>query len=90
MGMVATGNGRPQVCALNLVRTVRGEVPYARAKGIDRALIDLPSTDRWRVRPDAQWVVESYEPRVVVDDVTLDVLTDGMDGDSSVTLSISD
>lgn len=90
MGMLATGNGRPQVCALNLVRTVRGEVPYARAKGIDRALIDLPSTERWRVRSDAQWVVENYEPRVVVDDVTLDVLTDGMDGDSSVTLSISD
>ena len=38
--MKATGNGRPQTCVQNLLKTIRGEVPYERLKGIDRTLID--------------------------------------------------
>lgn len=67
--MLASGNSAPQVCVLNLLRTVRGEVPYARTKGIDRALVDAPATEAWRVEADADWVVSSYEPRASVDDV---------------------
>lgn len=61
--MLAHGNAAPPVCVLNLLRTFRGEVPYVRTKGIDRALIDVPSTESWRLAADAEWVVRSYEPR---------------------------
>ena len=85
--MLAHGNSLPQVCVLNLVRTFRGEVPYVRTKGIDRALIDIPSTDAWRLRADAEWVVRNYEPRVSLDDVAS--IMDGLPGDLSTTLTIS-
>ena len=38
--MKASGNGTPQTCVQNLLKTTRGEVPYERIKGIDRSLID--------------------------------------------------
>ena len=41
--MKASGNGTPQTCVQNLLKTTRGEVPYERIKGIDRTLIDKPS-----------------------------------------------
>lgn len=41
--MRAQGNGLPQVCAANLLRTVRGEVAYDRLRGRDGALIDQPN-----------------------------------------------
>lgn len=85
--MLAHGNSAPQVCVLNLVRTFRGEVPYVRTKGIDRSLIDIPSTDAWRLRADAEWVVRNYEPRVSLDDVAS--IMDGLPGDLSTTLTIS-
>lgn len=69
--MLASGNSSPQVCALNLLRTFRGEVPYVRTKGIDRALIDIPATESWRVDADAEWVIDSYEPRVTLDEVRM-------------------
>ena len=37
--MKASGNGTPQTCVQNLLKTTRGEVPYERIKGIDRTLI---------------------------------------------------
>lgn len=61
--MLASGNGEVQRCVLNLLRTIRGEVPYVRTKGIDRALIDIPSTEAWRFRADAEWVIRNFEPR---------------------------
>lgn len=80
MQMLAQGNGHPAQCALNLLRTFRGEVPYARTKGIDRSLIDIPATESWRLRVDAEWVIEQYEPRISMDDVDLSAL-DGPLGD---------
>lgn len=80
MRMLAQGNGHPAQCALNLLRTFRGEVPYARTKGIDRALIDIPATEGWRLRADAEWVIDQYEPRLTLDDVDLSAL-DGPLGD---------
>ena len=41
--MKASGNGAPEICVQNLLKTIRGEVPYERIKGIDRTLIDKPS-----------------------------------------------
>ena len=41
--MKASGNAAPETCVQNLLKTIRGEVPYERIKGIDRTLIDKPS-----------------------------------------------
>lgn len=85
--MLSSGNSHPAVCALNLLRTFRGEVPYARTKGIDRALIDIPSTESWRVRADAEWVIDSYEPRIDFDSIDLSAV-DGQVGDFNATLTV--
>ena len=42
--MRANGNGAPNVCASNLLRLIRGEVPYERIKGLDPRMIDKPIT----------------------------------------------
>ncbi|OUO32344.1 early E1A protein [Olsenella sp. An293] len=89
--MLSTGNSAPQVCALNLLRTFRGEVPYARTKGIDRSLIDIPATKSWRVDADAEWVIDSYEPRVTLDEVRMAASADaGAAGDLSAVAMLTD
>lgn len=61
--MKASGNGRPEVCASNLLKITRGEVAYDRIRGRDGAIIDKPNaTDE--AAADAEWVLETYEPRV--------------------------
>lgn len=64
--MKAHGNGTPETCASNLLHIVRGEVPFDRVRGRDGSLVDLPNaTDD--VIADAEWVLETYEPRVEVE-----------------------
>ena len=41
--MKAHGNGNPETCAFNLLRIVRGEIPYDRVRGRDGTLIDRPN-----------------------------------------------
>mgnify|MGYP003291847383 CR=1 FL=1 len=66
--MKAHGNGTPETCASNLLRIVRGEVPYDRVKGRDGSLVDQPNvTDE--AMTDAEWVLETYEPRVEIEDI---------------------
>ena len=68
--MRAKGNGAPEVCANNLLRMVRGEVPFERVKGLDPRLVDKPMTDtRAELESDAEWVLETYEPRVQFDSI---------------------
>ena len=69
--MLSNGNSDPRVCALNLLRTIRGEVPLARTKGIAREHIDKPSTRAAELRADAEWVLETYEPRLSGEDVAV-------------------
>ena len=70
--MKASGNGTPQTCVQNLLKTTRGEVPYERIKGIDRSLIDQPSeTAAPELAAEVEFVVETYEPRVKFTDVEL-------------------
>lgn len=79
--MKATGNGMPQMCVQNLLKTVRGEVPYERIKGIDRTLIDRPSEiSAPDLEADVEFVVEKYEPRVELGDIELKALTAQMGG----------
>ena len=61
--MRASGNGSPEVCAANLLRIVRGEVAYDRVRGVDGTLID-------KAVADAEWVLETFEPRVESDSIT--------------------
>lgn len=63
--MLAKGNGSPAVCTLNLMRTMRGEVPFERLKGIDSKLVDRPISEiSSLLLADLQWLIETYEPRV--------------------------
>lgn len=73
--MKASGNGTPEICVQNLLKTIRSEVPYERIKGIDRTLIDKPSeTAGPDLAVDVEFVVETYEPRVKLSSVELDGL----------------
>lgn len=86
--MKASGNGTPQVCVQNLLKTVRGEVPYERIKGIDRTLIDKPSeTAAADLAADVEFVVETYEPRVNLSTVELEALAANM-GDFEIRASV--
>lgn len=88
--MLAHGNSAPPTCVLNLLRTFRGEVPYARTKGVDRSLVDAPGTESWRLNVDAEWVVGTYEPRASLDEVLMGAdARDAALGDLSVVARIS-
>lgn len=63
--MKAYGNGTPEECANNLLRLVMGEVPFDRLRGIDPRLIDKPASSvASGIRSGADWLMESYEPRI--------------------------
>ena len=60
--MRANGNGAPNVCASNLLRLIRGEVPYERIKGLDPRMIDKPiTTAEPEIQQDAEWLLETTE-----------------------------
>lgn len=70
--MKAKGNGDPAQCVGNLLRIIRGEVPFERLKGLDPRLIDRPSsTAAQELAADAEWLIENYEPRVNLKNVDL-------------------
>lgn len=66
--MKAHGNGRPETCASNLLRIVRGEIPFDRVRGRDGALVDQPNATDEAIA-DAEWVLQTYEPRVDVESI---------------------
>ncbi len=70
--MRAKGNGDPAVCANNLLKISRGEVPYERVKGLDPRIIDRPVGDHAEIKHDADWLLETYEPRVAVNAITIE------------------
>lgn len=70
--MKASGNGDPAQCVGNLLRLVRGEVPYERLKGLNAKLIDQPSASAAQeLMADAQWLIENYEPRINLESIDL-------------------
>jgi len=78
--MLASGNSAAAQCVRNLLLIRRGEVPYARMKGLDADLIDRPSVNTAPlVEADAEWLVENYEPRVSLDsiEITAELAEDG-------------
>lgn len=73
--MKANGNGSYETCVQNLLKTVRGEVPYDRIKGINPKLIDKPaSIAADELTSDMQFVIETYEPRVKLNNTDLAAL----------------
>ena len=68
--MKASGNGEIKTCLKNLLRIIRGEVPYERLKGMDPRMIDKPTeTVRPLVQQDVRWQIETYEPRAVIESI---------------------
>jgi phage baseplate assembly protein W len=68
--MLKNGNGDPQRCTENLLQTPRFSVPYDRLKGIDGDLIDTPaSTAPDDMAADAEWLIETYEPRARINSI---------------------
>ena len=65
--MRASNNSDVQVCMDNLLKTVKGEVPYSREKGIKRNIVDLPSdAAKLQIVMSANECIDNYEPRVDV------------------------
>jgi phage baseplate assembly protein W len=65
--MKAKGNGAPEQCVDNLLKTFRGEVPFERIKGLDPRTIDRSIAEgELAIRRDAEWLIGTYEPRVAV------------------------
>ena len=73
--MKKTGNGKPEQCAVNILRIVRGEVPFDRLRGVDGSMVDKPSgTAAPLLREDMRWALEIYEPRMAT--ASVDVLSE--------------
>ena len=84
--MKAHGNGIPETCASNLLRIVRGEVPFDRVRGRDGALVDQPNaTDE--ALADAEWVIATYEPRVIIESSEANT-DEALTGDFSTLINI--
>ena len=70
--MRANGNSAVEVCANNLLRITRGEVPFERVKGLDPRMIDRPiSESQSSIRQDAKWLLDTYEPRAKVNSINI-------------------
>lgn len=88
--MKAKGNGNPAVCAANLLRLFQGEVPYERVKGLDPRIIDLPANEaRIAAQQSADWLLDTYEPRVDVKSIEIQA-ADGVNGGYSVTAEVAE
>lgn len=82
------GNGDIAVCANNLLRLSRGEVPYERIKGLDPRLVDSPESDvELEIQQDAEWLIGTYEPRAKAKNITVGG-KDPADGSFAVTVNI--
>lgn len=70
--MRAKGNGTKETCTHNLMKMFQGEIPYARGKGINQANIDRPvTTVIARLATETRKMIEEYEPRAEVDNVSV-------------------
>lgn len=79
--MMSENNGSPLTCARNLMRTIRGEVPYSRIKGLSREHIDSPVTrETNELEVDASWTLGVYEPRLNAEEIDL-IAANAPDGD---------
>ena len=74
--MRASDNSNVVVCIENLLQTYKGEVPYARGKGIDPEIIDMPEEEaEIELVASADECIDEYEPRVETEEVEVDINT---------------
>lgn len=70
MHMLASGNAEVGQCSACLLSTMQRELPYARSKGIDPDVMDMPMDDvAGYLDEAARNALSAYEPRVSVDAV---------------------
>ena len=70
--MLASGNSSVTACALNLLSAMQREIPFARSKGIDPDVYDVPFEDaRLYLDETARDTLEAYEKRVNVEEIDL-------------------
>ena len=84
--MRAKGNGRPEVCAANLLKITRGEVSFDRIRGRDGALIDQPNAAD-EAAAAVEWLLQTYEPRVDAEALAADA--DARAGDFDTIVDIT-
>lgn len=60
--MKNSGNGTPETCAINLLKIVRGEVPYDRIRGVSGEFVDSANGFS-STKIDSKRMLEIYEPR---------------------------
>lgn len=88
--MRAHNNGTPSQCANNLLKITRGEVPYERIKGLDPRMVDRPIlTADLLLRQDADWLIETYEPRAEIKALRI-VPSDSASGGYSIIADIEE
>lgn len=88
--MRAKGNGTPAVCSDNLLKIVRGEVPFDRIKGLNPRTIDRPLIDaEAELQQDAEWLISTYEPRVTVERIRV-AQSNGATGNFNVTAEVKE
>lgn len=86
--MRSENNSDVRVCINNLVKTIKGEVPYAREKGIDGSIIDLPPDEaEVELAAAIDEDIEGYEPRVDIEDTNVDIVN--VNGDLRYNISVS-
>ncbi len=76
--MQSKGNGAPQQCVANLTNLYQYEVPYARLKGMDPSIIDMPKDEAERAAKNhLTWLISNYEPRVTINKIDVSYRQDG-------------
>ncbi len=77
--MLSKGNGNAEITSQNLVKIIRGEVPYDRIRGVDISFTDRPAAEiQSDVETDVYETLEDYEPRVEVKSVELERTESGI------------
>lgn len=76
--MLAKGNGNVENCINNLVHIFRGEVPFERAMGLNRAYIGKSSGIEFaKMTVDTKRMLKAYEPRAEIDNIKVKTILAG-------------
>ena len=75
--MLAKGNGNMENCINNLVHIFRGEVPFERAMGLNRAYIGKVGIEFAKMTVDTKRMLKAYEPRADIDNIKVKTLLAG-------------
>ena len=89
--MLAEGNSAVETCARCLLSAMQREIPFARSKGIDPDVYDVPFSEvSTYLDESARNTIEAYEPRVNVDNVDLQFWQVENDDGTYFTVEISE